>query len=160
MRRAFTLMKTIELMLRDHPRADQQRATFYAEAIAALATCLTTCTACADACLAETEHLHHLRRCIRTDLDCADVCGATLRVITRQTETPSDIVHAQLHACVLACRICADECESHSDRHDHCRVCAEACRHCQERCNLLLGEISSAGTAEGLDAEEFASSTR
>ena len=147
-------MKTIELMLRDHPRADQQRATVYAEALAALSTCVTTCTACADACLAESQHLSHLRRCIRTDLDCADVCAATLRVLTRQTETPGDLVHAQLHACVLACAVCADECEKHAEHHDHCRVCAEACRHCQERCNFLLGEISSAGTAEGLDTEE------
>jgi hypothetical protein len=147
-------MKTIELMFRSHPRADQQRLGFYGEAISALATCINACTACADACLGETEHLEHLRRCIRTDLDCADVCAATLRVITRQTETPSDLVHAQLHACVLACRICADECESHEDMHDHCRVCAEACRHCQERCNLLLGEVSSSGTAEGVDPEE------
>jgi len=149
-------MKTIELMMRSHPHPDQQRAAFYAEALAALTTCANTCTACADACLGEPEHLEKLRRCIRIDLDCADVCTATARVLLRQTETPNELVHAQLHACVLACRVCADECESHADRHDHCRICAEACRHCQERCNFLLGEISSSGTAEGLeDSETF-----
>jgi hypothetical protein len=141
-------MKTIELMLRSHPRADQQHAVVYAEALAALRMCAETCTSCADACLGEPEHLERLRRCIRVDLDCADICTATARVLMRQTETNNDIVHAQLHACVLACQMCADECEVHADMHDHCRLCAEACHHCQERCNFLIGEITSSGTAE------------
>lgn len=142
-------MKTIEMMLRSHPRADAQRAVDFAEALRALSTCTEICTACADACLGETGHLEHLRRCIRTDLDCADVCAATARVLMRQTETPHELVHAQLHACIVACQACADECETHREMHDHCRLCAETCRYCQERCNFLLGEISSAGLAEG-----------
>jgi hypothetical protein len=147
-------MKTIELMLRSHSRADQQRVVDYADALSAVSTCAETCTACADACLAESEHLEQLRRCIVTNLDCADVCTATARVLTRQTETPNELVHAQLHACVVACQVCADECEHHADMHDNCRINAEACRHCQERCNFLLGEISSSGTAEETNANE------
>lgn len=147
-------IKTIELMFRSHPHADRQRVGFYSNAIAALAACMNTCIACADACLAETEHVERLRRCIRTDLDCAEICSATVRLLTRQTESPNEMVHAQLHACTLACRICADECDAHANMHDHCRICAETCRHCQECCNVLLGEISSFGTAEGLDPEE------
>lgn len=146
-------MKT-ESMLRSHPRGDPQHSTSYAEAIDALAACVAACTACADACLAETEHVARLRRCIRTDLDCADVCAATLRVVTRQTETPSEILHAQLQSCVLACRVCADECETHRDMHAHCRMCAEACRRCQERCNHLLGEVSSSGVVEDMRATD------
>lgn len=146
-------MKTSELMLRSHPRHDVQRVEFYSETLTALSTCANTCNACADACLAEPEHVGRLRRCIRTNLDCADICAATARVLMRQTETPHDLVHAQLHACIVACRTCADECAAHGDTHNHCRICAEACRHCQERCNLLLGEISSAGAAS-LDADE------
>lgn len=141
-------MKTIEMMLRSHPHADVHRITDYAETLKALSTCAEICVACADACLGEPEHLEHLRRCIRTDLDCADICQTTARVLTRQTETPHDLVHAQLHACILACQHCADECDHHSDEHDHCRICAEACRYCQERCNALLGAISSSGVEE------------
>lgn len=147
-------MKTIEMMLRTHPRADLQHVEDYAEALRALATCAETCLACADACLGETEHLDRLRRCIRIDLDCADICQATARILGRQTETPHDVVHAQLHACIVACQACGDECEHHADQHDHCRICAEACRHCQERCNYLLGEISSSGTAEDANPDE------
>ena len=147
-------MKTIEMMLRSHPSADRQRVVDYAEALKALSTCVETCTVCADACLAETAHLERLRRCISTALDCADVCAATARVLTRQTEAPNELVHAQLHACVVACQICADECESHAEMHDHCRINAETCRYCQERCNFLLGEISSSGTAESGNLDE------
>jgi hypothetical protein len=146
-------MKTIEMMLRSHPHPDAQHAVNYAEALKALSTCVEICTACADACLGEPEHLERLRRCITTDLNCADVCGATARLLTRQTESPADLVHAQLHACVLACRICADECEEHSEHHDHCRLCAETCRYCQERCNALLGTIGSTGVVENPDAD-------
>jgi hypothetical protein len=148
-------MKTIGMMLRRHPRTDDSRfVDEYADTIGALAACANTCIACADACLGEPEDLDKLRRCIRTDLDCADVCTSTLHVLTRQTETPNELVHAQLHACIVACQLCADECEQHSEMHDHCRICAETCRHCQARCNYLLGEISSSGTA-GIDEPSF-----
>lgn len=139
--------KLIETMLRSHPRADLQRADKYADVLDALSLCRQVCVSCADACLGE-DQVAHLRRCIRTDLDCADVCEATLRLVMRQTESPHELVQAQLHACVLACQLCADECEQHASMHDHCRVCAETCRHCQERCNFLLGEISSSGVEE------------
>jgi hypothetical protein len=108
-------MNTIEMMLRSHPHVDAQRITEYAETLRALSTCAETCAACADACLGETEHLEHLRRCITTDLDCADVCRATGTVLVRQTEAAPALVEALLHACVIACQTCADECELHSE---------------------------------------------
>jgi hypothetical protein len=147
-------MKTIEMMLRSHPRADRQRTLDYAEALAALSTCAEICTACADACLAESEDLERLRRCITTNLDCADVCTATVRVLVRQTESPNELLHAQLHACIVACQTCGDECDAHAEMHDHCRICTETCRYCQERCNFLLGEISSSGTAEDINPDQ------
>jgi hypothetical protein len=147
-------MKTIDLMLRRHPRADNQHTADYVDALEALATCAGICISCADSCLGEPEHLERLRRCISTNLDCADVCTASTRVLMRQTEAPNELVQAQLHACVLGCQLCAEECERHADMHDHCRICAETCRHCQERCNFLLGEISSAGLADGANPDE------
>lgn len=147
-------MKTIEMMLRSHPRADAQRAVDFAETLRALSTCAEVCNTCADACLGEPEHLPHLLRCITTDLDCADICTATTRVLSRQTEMPNELVHAQLHACVVACQVCADECDAHGEEHDHCRICAETCRYCQERCNYLLGELGSEGVAEASTGED------
>ncbi|HWA86062.1 MAG TPA: four-helix bundle copper-binding protein [Opitutus sp.] len=145
-------MRFIETMLRTHPRADRERMADYASVIDALEQCAGICSACADACLGEAGEL--LRRCIQVSLDCADVCAATARLVLRQTETPNDLVHAQLHACALACRICAEECEALTLRHQHCRVCAEACRQCQERCNFLIGELSSSAIAEDVNPGE------
>jgi hypothetical protein len=147
-------MKIIESMLRSHPRADPQHYSDYAGVLDALSTCAQICTSCADACLGEPTDVGALRRCIRTNLDCADICATTTRLLVRQTETPNDLVHAQLHTCVLACQQCADECETHAAMHKHCRICAETCRHCQERCNFLLGELSSSGVEETMQPGE------
>jgi hypothetical protein len=141
-------IKTIDLMLGQHPQSLPGAREFHAEAIAALVVCQQICTSCADACLGEKEHVDRLLRCIRTDLDCADICAVTERVLTRQTETNGSLVQAQLHACIVACQLCADECASHASMHSHCATCAEACRHCQAQCNRLLGELSSSGVRE------------
>ena len=103
--------------------------------------CEQCCTACADACLAGEKAM---RRCIRTDLDCADVCGATGRVLSRQTEPSWALIRSQVEACRTACRVCAEECEQHADEHEHCRICAECCRRCEQACERLLSAVPSA----------------
>jgi hypothetical protein len=105
--------------------------------------CEGCCTSCADACLDETSDMD-LRRCIRTNLDCADVCATTGRVLSRQTEPNASILRAQLQACIAACDVCADECSQHADMHEHCRVCMECCRECSKACQELLGAMPSA----------------
>ena len=79
-----------------------------------------------------------LVKCIRLCLDCADVCTATLRVLSRQTDYDADLTRSQPQACVAACNSCGDECGRHAGMHAHCRVCAEACRRCQQACTQLL----------------------
>jgi hypothetical protein len=83
-----------------------------------------------------------LRKCVRTNLDCADVCDATARVLSRHTGYDANISRALLEACIAACRACGDECEQHASMHEHCRVCAEACRACEAACRELLNTIS------------------
>jgi len=102
--------------------------------------CAATCTGCADACLGEAEVVE-LVRCVRLNLDCADVCDAVGRVVTRQTETDLGVVRAAIEACVVTCRECAEECERHAHHHEHCRVCAEVCRSCEQACSDLLASI-------------------
>jgi len=110
----------------------------FVQCIDACLACGQGCTACADACLAE-EELERLTRCIRLNLDCADICAATARVLSRQTDTDLRVTIAQLRACAAACEISAIECESH--RHTHCQTCAEACRRCQKACEELLAAL-------------------
>ncbi len=111
--------------------------TELAECVAACLACAQACTSCADACLAE-EEVAQLRRCIRTDLDCADICALTGRILSRQTELDLSLLAAQVKVCREACDICARECEQHRDHHAHCAHCADACRACDTCCRELL----------------------
>lgn len=105
--------------------------------IAACVDCGTACTSCADACLAEPM-VSDLIHCIRLDLDCAEICGATGRVIGRLTKPNKATTAAVLQACIAACEACAAECGKHAGMHAHCRICAEACRGCAQACQALL----------------------
>jgi len=71
-----------------------------------------------------------LARCIATDMDCADICALTARLLARGSEHASHL----LRECAEICNICGDECEKHAGHHDHCRECAEVCRRCAEAC--------------------------
>ena len=102
--------------------------------------CAQACTACADACLSE-DMVAELIKCIRTNADCADVCDATGRVLSRHTGYDANLTRAVLEACAAACQACGDECEQHASMHEHCRVCAEACRRCETVCRELIASL-------------------
>ncbi len=124
-------------MLRTNPSPAGYNADDLVACIDTCFACAQACTACADACLGE-EMVAELRRCITTDLNCADICDATGRVLSRQTGYDPELTRTALTACRDACRRCAEECERHAEMHDHCRLCAGACRRCAEACDRLL----------------------
>jgi len=97
----------------------------------ALNDCVAECNHCAAACL-EEQDVAMLTRCIKLDIDCADVCRLTASLIARNSE------HAQhlLKECVEICNACANECEKHSHM-EHCRMCAQICRQCAEACSHM-----------------------
>lgn len=132
---------TVREIIARHPRAVSLDPDLLLRCIDECFDCSATCTACADACLGEADALE-LIRSIRLNLDCADVCDAVGRVLTRQTEPDLGLIRAALEACVVACRACAEECERHAAHHDHCRVCAEVCRRCEQACSDLLASMS------------------
>ena len=123
-------------MLRTHPLSIE-RSDALVQGIDACFDCAQVCITCADACLGEPT-VANLIRCIRTNLDCAAICQATGDVLSRQVETNFELVRSQLGACIIACRICAEECELHAAHMEHCRICAAACRHCEDVCRQLL----------------------
>jgi hypothetical protein len=129
-------------MMEAHPTNPVVAADVLSRCIDACYDCAQTCTACADADLAE-EELPTLVRCIRLDLDCADICVATGSVLSRQGEVEPTVVRALVQACAEACRLCGDECERHSEHMEHCRVCAEVCRECEQACNELLAALAA-----------------
>jgi uncharacterized membrane protein len=100
------------------------------------------CTACADACLSE-DMVADLVKCIRTDLDCADICTATGNALSRHTGFDATVTQALLQACASVCKACGNECQQHADMHEHRRICAEACRRCEVACNDLLASLAA-----------------
>lgn len=135
-------MTNIRELLDAHPRdtSELDRADL-TECIEACYACVQACTACADACLAE-DMVAELTTCIRTDLDCADICATTGAVLSRQTGSDLNLIKALLEICRLACSNCAAECESHAGMHDHCRICGETCRRCEAACKRLLASLN------------------
>ena len=127
-------------MLQTYPKSMNLDRALLAAAIETVAVCSQACTACADACLSE-DAVADLRKCVRSNLDCADICDATARVLSRHTGYDANISRAQLEACIAACRACGDECQRHASMHEHCRVCAEVCRACETACRELLGSM-------------------
>ena len=112
-----------------------------ATCIEACFACAQTCTACADACLSE-QHVGEMTKCIRSNLDCADVCATTGRVLSRHTGYDANSTRAVLESCAQACRACGDECAHHAEMGmEHCRVCAEECRRCEAACQELLAVL-------------------
>ncbi|MGH8880153.1 MAG: four-helix bundle copper-binding protein [Stackebrandtia sp.] len=101
--------------------------------------CSQACTACADACLSEAD-VASLVKCIRSDLDCADICSTTGKVLSRHTGYDANLTRAMLEACAMACRSCGDICAQHSDM-AHCQACAHACRSCEQACLELIDSI-------------------
>ncbi|GIF66176.1 hypothetical protein Ais01nite_42110 [Asanoa ishikariensis] len=127
-------------MLENYPQAISLDRIQLAATIDILDDCAEACTACADACLSEPD-VAALVRCIRTNLDCADVCATTARVLSRHTGYDATIGRAMLQACVIACSACAHECGLHAEMHEHCGICADACRSCEQACRDLLAAM-------------------
>lgn len=133
---------TVKDMIATHPGSTTLDGELLNRAISTLDECATICTQCADACLGEPDLSPALADCIRTDLDCADVCAATSRVLARQTAFDAEVARALVQACVTACGACADDCESHAEHMDHCRVCAEMCRRCEQVCQEVVAALA------------------
>jgi Domain of Unknown Function (DUF326) len=127
-------------LLDTHARDFKIDAGVLAATIDALSDCTQACTADADADLSE-RNLAELVKCVRLCLECTDICGATLGVVSRPAEYDTHVTAPLLEACVAICKSCGDECERHARMHEHCRVCAEACRRCERACRELLAAM-------------------
>jgi hypothetical protein len=129
-------MQAVERMLSTKPNRSTTDRNLL-DCIEACAECSFACTSCADACLGE-EEVDPLRKCIRLNQDCADACGTTERVLSRQLDVDAGFVRAMLEACARICAACAAECQGHASHHEHCRICAEVCLRCEEQCRKAL----------------------
>lgn len=130
-------MDRVRRMFSKHPNPASDAGDEAFALVTAAAECAAVCITCADACLEEDDP-SSLRKCIRGNLDCADICAVTGRLIARPASQDRKTLRAQLEACVAACRACAAECGEHADMHEHCRICAESCRACADACDRMM----------------------
>jgi hypothetical protein len=131
---------SIEKMIGEHP--DVVASGSYNEALGRAVKhamyCAAICNSCADACLAEEMDMS---QCVRTCLDCSDVCEATYRVAARRTGSNVEVIRAMLQTCIRTCDICEAECARHDN--DHCRRCSQMCRECAEDCRVALDSLEA-----------------
>ena len=132
----------VEAMLHSHPAAAPSAHVSLARAIEACFDCAQSTIACSDACLAEKDPAP-LARCIRICVETSDIFQTTGRLLSHRVPTHPQIWESQMRACCVAARMCAEECETHSAHHDHCRICAEACRACERACEALRTTLRS-----------------
>jgi hypothetical protein len=137
---------SIEKMIAEHP--DVAASGYVNESLGRAVKhamyCAAICNSCADACLAEEMDMS---QCVRTCLDCSDVCEATYRVASRRTGSDRQLIRVMLATCIEACTICEQECAQHDN--DHCRRCAQMCRECAEDCRAALKTLNEEVHADG-----------
>lgn len=104
-----------------------------------LSTCLAACQAALQACqecaasdLGEGDP--KMWACALINLDCADICEATIKALARRSPHHGDFCAI----CEHLCRACASECAKHDT--EHCRRCKEACIRCAAACSQHAGE--------------------
>jgi hypothetical protein len=127
-------------MMQSHPHVKGSANTALIASVEACYACAQACTSCADACLGEPM-AQELTQCIRLNLDCADICGATGSVSTRRSGSNEETLGDMLRACARICVLCAEECRRHAAIHAHCRICADACIACALSCERALDSI-------------------
>src|SRR5699024_671392 len=86
--------------------------------------CATACDHCAVSCLDEQD-VRSMARCIKLDLDCAEIC----RVAASYMARGSEFAQAICRLCAEVCQACAEECAKH--QMNHCQRCAEARSGCE-----------------------------
>ncbi len=101
--------------------------------------------ACIEAC---EEAIHACQECAAADiregdgdcalinLDCADICSATMNALARGSVHHGDFCRL----CAHICRACAAECAKHAEHHAHCARCQQACEKCAAECAKHAGE--------------------
>jgi hypothetical protein len=137
---------TVAEMIKSHPDLALDPDALVA-CVQAAQDAQAACTACADACLAGDD-VAALRTCIRRDLDCADIAGASAGVLARQVAMDPGLVRVLLEACTVAAKRCAAECEDQAGTHEHCRLCAQACRRLEAAGRRLLESLRDDGVPQ------------
>jgi hypothetical protein len=95
-------------------------------AIDALRDCEQTCTSCSMAMVESGGMVAE----VRAALDCADLCDAAERVLSRGPASTARVVAAAVEAAAVACETSAAACGAHAGHHAHCRLHSASAQAC------------------------------
>ena len=101
--------------------------------------CARTCELCAAHCVkmvseGKKEHVKTLKTC----QDCAAICSAAGRVVTKSGPL-SDLICT---ACADACKRCGDACQEFAEGDPIMKQCADQCRACEKACREMLKTVA------------------
>lgn len=55
---------------------------------------------------------------------------AAMQTVAVYAADGSKLLGAAAKLAIEACRVCADECKKHADKHADCKACLDSCTHC------------------------------
>jgi hypothetical protein len=94
--------------------------------------CITACQEAIRACqVCATQDIRAgTSLCALINLDCVDICTATMNALARGSVHHGDFCAV----CAHVCRACATACAPHAETHAHCAACQLACEKCAAEC--------------------------
>ncbi len=116
-----------------HGGMDHKQLEMFQDCAKACSECQLVCDGCVTHCASmmnegKKEHATTLKSC----QDCADICTAAARILSRGG--PYSKITCQ--ACADICAQCASECEKFPND-PHMVRCAEECRKCEKMCREM-----------------------
>ena len=111
-------------------------------AIGAMHDVVSATTACADACLSESD-VAEVTDCIRACLDASDVATALIKVLSRTGPTVQG-TQALLGATAKMLSETSTVAAGHGDHHKHCRITAETTSRGQQALAALEAAVAAA----------------
>lgn len=103
-----------------------------------LQACIEACEEAIHACqtCAAADIREGSAQCALINLDCADICSATMNALARRSAHHGDFCKL----CAHICRQCAAACAVHAQAHAHCAQCQSACEKCAAECDKHASE--------------------
>lgn len=139
-------MPDLEGVIAGSSALDDVPAGALVECIEMCQRCVASCTACADECLGQAD-IAQFRRCIRLNLDCAEVCNTVARLVSRRGQPELSSLRALLEAATTICAATASEAQKHAETHEHCKLNAEICLACARGCDAALTMLCAVPSA-------------
>ncbi|MEV0173614.1 ferredoxin [Streptomyces sp. NPDC050803] len=104
--------------------------------------CAQACTECARSCalrasLVDPDGTEEQELVRRKGIMCAEVCDATCRVLSEQSQTDESGIRVQLEWCRTVCLECAHVFDGRPGAEDG----AKACRECAQACTDFLASL-------------------